>query len=71
MTTTTVEQKRIQRGWTLSELAEQCAAKGVPTSISNLHRIQSGTQVPRPRLRVVLAELLELDINDFEREAVS
>lgn len=71
MTTTNVQQRRIQRGWTLQQLAERCAAAGVPTSVSNLHRIESGTQVPRPGLRVVLAKLLELDVSDFDREAAN
>lgn len=70
MTKTTVRrQRRIQRGWTLQQLAEQCAAAGVPTAVSNLYRIETGTQVPRPGLRVVLAQLLELRVEDFERKA--
>jgi transcriptional regulator with XRE-family HTH domain len=72
MTTTSVRRKRIEKGWTLSQLSEQCAAQGVTTAISNLHRIETGEQVPRPGLRVVLARLLDLDVNDdFEREAAS
>lgn len=71
MTTTNVQEKRLQRGWTLQQLAERCAAEGVPTSVSNLHRIESGTQVPRPGLRVVLSKLLDIEVADFDREPVT
>lgn len=69
MTQTSVRRKRLELGWTLEQLSEQCAAKGAPTAISNLHRIESGTQVPRPGLRKALGELLELDVEVFEQEA--
>jgi len=67
MTTTTVRQKRLQQGWTFEQLAERCAAEGTPTAVSNLHRIESGVQVPRPGLRKTLAKLLDLDVEAFER----
>lgn len=66
MTQSIVQKKRLERGWTLNQLAEQCSKAGSPTAVSNLHRIESGTQVPRPGLRVVLANLLDLKIEDFE-----
>lgn len=69
MPTTSVRQRRLQRGWTLSELADRCAGEGVRTAVSNLHRIESGAQVPRPGLRSVLAKLLELKVDDFDRPA--
>lgn len=50
---------------TLEELAEKCAANGAPVGRSALSRIERGMHVPRPRLRGVLAELLDLDVNDF------
>lgn len=51
---------------TLKDLAEKCMAQGARTSESTLSRIERGSQVPRPRLRSVLANLLELDVDDFE-----
>jgi transcriptional regulator with XRE-family HTH domain len=49
---------------TLRDLAEKCAADGVPVGQSTLSRIERGKQVPRPRLRSVLATLLDLDIEE-------
>lgn len=69
MPISSLREKRIQRGWTLDDLAQQCADRGVPTSGPNLHRIEVSAQVPRPRLRKVLADLLGLDVTDFERKA--
>jgi transcriptional regulator with XRE-family HTH domain len=51
---------------TLQDLAEQCAADGAPVGQSTLSRIERGIQVPRPKLRSVLAQLLSLDVDDFE-----
>lgn len=51
---------------TLQELAEKCAATGAPVGQSTLSRIERGMQVPRPRLRLVLAQLLDLDVEAFE-----
>jgi hypothetical protein len=34
--------------------------------MSHISRIERGIFLPRPRLRAVLAELLELDIDAFE-----
>ncbi|WP_225080490.1 MULTISPECIES: helix-turn-helix transcriptional regulator [unclassified Streptomyces] len=62
-----VKQGRLRRGMTLRELAEKCAADGAPVSQPTLSRIERGRQVPRPKLRFVLAELLGLDIDDFEQ----
>ena len=64
-----LQQKRLERGWTLDDLAQKCAAKGTPTAVSNLHRIETYQQVPRPRLRAVLADLLGVTVADFERKA--
>lgn len=68
-TTGKFRDRRLQRGWTLPDLAEQCTAAGVPADDGNLSRIERGVQVPRPQLRAVLAKLLELEIEDFERSA--
>ncbi|MFH9011195.1 helix-turn-helix transcriptional regulator [Streptomyces sp. NPDC017943] len=61
-----VKQGRLRRGMTLRDLAEKCAADGVPVGQSTLSRIERGKQVPRPRLRSVLATLLDLDVEDLE-----
>ncbi|MFE9923304.1 multiprotein-bridging factor 1 family protein [Streptomyces sp. NPDC005774] len=58
---------RLRRGMTLQELAEKCAADGAPVSESALSRIERGRQTPRPRLRSVLARVLDLDVDDFDR----
>jgi len=68
--TGTFRDQRLQRGWTLPDLAEKCTAAGAKTDDGNLSRIERGEQVPRPKLRAVLAELLELDVAYFDdREA--
>lgn len=69
MTQSNIRNKRLERGWTLAQLADECTKAGTPTAVNNLSRIESGKQVPRPKLRSVLARILELDINDFDREA--
>ncbi|MER8220308.1 helix-turn-helix transcriptional regulator [Streptomyces sp. NPDC094143] len=61
-----VKQGRLRRGMTLRDLAEKCAADGVPVGPSTLSRIERGKQVPRPRLMSVLAALLDLDVEDLE-----
>lgn len=68
-TQTALRTHRLRQGLTLRDLADQCAAKGAPVSYSQLARIEKGLYAPRPQLRAVLAELLDLDVNDFEREA--
>lgn len=68
--TSPVKQGRLRRGMTLEDLAEKCAAVGAPVGRSTLSRIERGIQVPRPRLRSVLASLLDVDpINGFEQGA--
>ncbi|WP_432589973.1 helix-turn-helix transcriptional regulator [Streptomyces sp. HD1123-B1] len=62
-----VKQGRLERGMTLLKLAEKCTASGSPVSPATLSRIERGKQVPRPKLRSVLAELLALSVDDFER----
>lgn len=61
--------QRLRRGLTLRALADLCSDNGVPVDFGQLGRIERGEQTPRPALRAVLAELLELDVTDFERRA--
>ncbi|HEY9367592.1 helix-turn-helix transcriptional regulator [Streptomyces sp.] len=60
--------QRLRRGWTLRDLAQKCADKGAPVDYSHLARIERGLHTPGPKLRVVLAELLDLDIADLEAQ---
>ena len=64
-----VRDERLRRGWTQEDLAQRCADAGVHVTYSAISKIERGTQVPRPKLRAVLAELLDLDIADLERKA--
>jgi len=69
-TSTPARAARLRRGWTLRELAGHCAAKGAPIDFGQLARIERGEAVPRPRVRAVLADLLDLDaVDDFEARA--
>lgn len=52
---------------TQQDLAEKCAEAGVSVDESHISRIERGIYTPRPRLRAVLADLLGLDIDDFEQ----
>lgn len=58
--------RRLSRGWSQAELAEQCAKAGVSVSDSQLSKIERGLWSPRPRLRAVLARLLDLPITYFD-----
>lgn len=64
-----VREQRLRRGWTQEDLAKQCSDAGVHVTHTTISKIERGAQVPRPKLRAVLAELLGLDIADLEREA--
>lgn len=68
-TTSRVKQQRLRRGMTQQDLADKCAEAGVPVDESHISRIERGIYTPRPRLRALLAELLDLDIDDFEQRA--
>ncbi|MBZ6259720.1 helix-turn-helix domain-containing protein [Streptomyces olivaceus] len=68
-TTTSVKRERLRRGMTQQDLAEKCTEAGAPVDESHISRIERGIYSPRPRLRAALANLLGLDIDDFERDA--
>ena len=60
--------QRLSRGWTLRDLAAECERKGIPRpSDSNLSVIERGKTTPRPELRAVLCELLDLPIDYFDQ----
>jgi transcriptional regulator with XRE-family HTH domain len=63
--TSRVKQQRLRRGMTQQDLAEKCAEAGVSVDESHISRIERGIYTPRPKLRALLAELLELDVDDF------
>ena len=65
----TIRERRLSRGWTQEDLADHCTEAGVHVTVSALSRIERGTQVPRPKLRAALAELLDLDVTEFDRQA--
>lgn len=66
-----MREARLRRGWSLRYLAERCIAEGVSASYNNLARIERGESVPYPKLRAVIARLLELDAAyDFQRKAL-
>jgi transcriptional regulator with XRE-family HTH domain len=62
-----IQRARLTKGLTLLELAAECTARGAPVSEGQMSRIDRGQMVPRPKLRSVLAEVLDLDVvTDFE-----
>lgn len=66
-TEATIREQRLRRGWTQEDLARRCTAAGAPVTYSAVSKIERDAQVPRPKLRAVLAELLDLDVSQFER----
>jgi len=63
----TFRKQRLERGWSLRRLADECERRGIPKpSDSNLSVIERGIHAPRPELRAVLCELLDLPIDYFE-----
>lgn len=68
-TTTDLRSQRLRRGLTLRDLADKCADEGASVHFTHLGRIERGMSVPHPPLRAVLAKLLDLDVNDFDRKA--
>lgn len=67
-TTTLLQERRLQRGLTLRALAEECARRGVRVGDSQLSKIERGLSIPRPKLRAVLADTFDLDI-DLQTDA--
>lgn len=67
--TTSIRGRRLEKGMTLRDLAARCAADGAPVHFTQLGRIERGLNSPRPQLRAVLAKVLELGVEEFEREA--
>lgn len=70
-TDTPAKSARVRHGWTLRDLADQCEAHGAPVDFGSLGRIERGEVTPRPRLRAVLAALLEIDVEEIQRTEVS
>lgn len=60
-----MERARLRKGWTLRQLADRCAAAGQSADHSNLSRIERGDVAPRPALRAVLAQVLDMAIDDL------
>jgi transcriptional regulator with XRE-family HTH domain len=69
--TTSIRGRRLAKGLTLRDLAAQCAADGAPVHFTQLGRIERGLNSPRPQLRSVLAKVLDLDVEDFDRAEAS
>lgn len=64
-----IRQLRLSRGWTQEDLAQQCIAKGAPVTRAAIGYIERDGRIPRPKLRVVLAELFDLTVADFDKAA--
>ncbi|NUP19029.1 MAG: helix-turn-helix domain-containing protein [Streptomyces sp.] len=58
-----LRRRRIGRGLTLVDLSTRCAEAGAPVSHAHLSKLERGHYTPRPRLRLALAQLLDLDPN--------
>jgi transcriptional regulator with XRE-family HTH domain len=72
--TTNFRDQRLERGWTLRDLSAECDKAGVPApSSSHLSSIERGRTTPRPPLRRVLADLLDLPdgVHYFDKNEVS
>lgn len=52
----------------LRALAERCEQEGAPISNSQLSKIERGLYAPRPKLRAVLALVLDMNIQDLGAE---
>lgn len=62
-TLTPFQAQRLLRGWTQDDLADRCTEEGAPVSDSQISKIERGVCEPSPKLRSVLARLLDLDIS--------
>lgn len=56
-----MQQARLRKGYTLRTLADACDQAGQKVDFGQLGRIERWEAVPRPALRAVLAQVLELD----------
>jgi transcriptional regulator with XRE-family HTH domain len=57
---------RLDKGWTLQEVADECAKRGCPVNAHTLSRLEKGkTAQPRPRMIRVLLDILGLTIKDL------
>lgn len=56
---------RLGLGLTQQALADECEKQGAPVTDSQISKIERGLWTPRPKLRRVLADILELDIDDL------
>ncbi|MFD0850832.1 helix-turn-helix domain-containing protein [Actinomadura adrarensis] len=66
----TFRNQRLRRGWTQRDLAAEVERQGLSKpSDSNLSLYERGKVVPRPQLRAVLCELLDLPIDYFDETA--
>lgn len=64
--TSPMQAARLRKGLTLRALADACAEAGHKVDFGQLGRIERWEAVPRPALRRVLAQVLELDpVNDL------
>jgi transcriptional regulator with XRE-family HTH domain len=62
-----IRELRLRRGWSQEDLAQQCIAKGAQVTREAISSIELHGRVPRPKLRLALAELLNFDVTDFEK----
>lgn len=69
VTASELRDRRVRLGLTLAELAAECTKRGAPATESAMSRIERGIHVPRPGVRKALADVLDLDVTDFERVA--
>lgn len=56
-----MQEARLRKGYTLRALADACEEAGQKVDFGQLGRIERWEAVPRPALRAVLAQVLELD----------
>lgn len=61
-----VRARRLELGLTMARLAERCAAEGTKVSASEISRIERRIHIPRPALRLALAEVLGISVADFD-----
>jgi transcriptional regulator with XRE-family HTH domain len=69
--TTSIRSSRLAQGMTLRDLAAECTDKGAPVHFTQLGRIERGLNTPRPKLLAVLAKVLDLDVEAFDRAEAS